>query len=241
MAKVLAGKRGKGFPRLTRQALSERIDAIAVTLGMVLGEEQATLYLEVDAPAVERVIGFERGRRFRPNGAAPWLDGPPAEGLEGFARFGNLPRLIAVVEGATDEDLWAARNLAATLLRGISAFSLIEDATVGRVNASGMTGMRIFEGDPHAPLFAVPLVLSIQASNDLAYDLHQVVVALEHDVLPLEQRAKELAPLSKSELAERLKYLDRFPFADQVRVRRLLAEFSPEVSRDMSGDKGPMS
>ena len=91
VAKVLAGKRGKGLPGLTRQALSERIGAIVLTLGLVLGDEQPKQHLMLDASAVERLIRVGRGRRFRPNGARPRLDGPPAEGLEGFARFGKFP------------------------------------------------------------------------------------------------------------------------------------------------------
>jgi DNA-binding transcriptional MerR regulator len=225
IAKVIAGKRGKGLPRLSRQALSERIDAISLTLGMVLGDEQAMHYLEADAPAVERLIGVERGRRFRPNGVRPWLDGPAAEGLQGFARFGNLPRLIAVVDGATDEELHAARNFARILLGGISAFSRIADAMVGRDNASGMAGMRLFDGDPHAPIFAIPLLLSVLESTEMAENLSQVIRALQSNVLPLEQRVKELLALPVAERADRLENLEKLPFSEQVPIKRLLAEF----------------
>lgn len=225
VATTLAGKRGKGFPRLGRQALSDRIDAIASTLGMVLGDELATQRLQKDARAVERLIGVDRGRRFRPNGVGPWLDGPPGEGLEGFARFGNLPRLVAVVDNATEDELEAARNLSAILLGGISAFSRIADAMVGRDNASGMAGMRIFDGHPHAPLFAVPLVLSVLTSTEMAENLSQVIRALQSNVLPLEQRVKELSALPEAERAERLKKLDQLPFSEQLPIKRLLAEF----------------
>jgi DNA-binding transcriptional MerR regulator len=225
VAQVLAGKRGKGFPRLGRQALAERSAGIALTLGLLLGEEEAISHLAADAPAAERLIGVDRGRRFRPNGAGPWLDGPPEDGLEGFANTGSLDRLTAVVDSATDGDLRAARDFARTLLGGISAFSRIADALVGRDNASGMAGMRVFDGDPRAALFVVPLVLSILGSPELAQNLGQVLGAIQANVQPVEQQARELAAMSEDERAKRLKNLAQLPFAQQLRIKRLVAEF----------------
>lgn len=226
VAGVLAGKRGKGFPRLGRQALAERTRGIALTLGLLLGDETAVGHLEADGAAAERLIGVDRGRRFRPNGVAPWLDGPPEEGLASFANMGSLNRLIAVVDQASDADLEIARTFARTLLDGISAFSRIADAFVGRDNASGMAGMRVFEGDPNAALVVVPLVLSILTSPELAENLGQVLSAIQRNVLPVEQRARELAALSKEEQAERLKNLAELPFVEQVHIKRLLADYS---------------
>lgn len=231
VAELMAKKRGKGFPRFSRQALSERTDAIALTLGLVLGDEQAMQHLEANAPAVERLIGVERGRRFRPGGAGPWLDGPAEEGLESFAQMGSLPRLIAVVDAATDEQLEVARDLGRTLLGGVSAFSRIADTMVGRDNASGMGGMRMLDGDAHAALFIVPLVLSMLSSSELAQNLGQVLAAIQSNILPLEQHARELASLSDQERAERLKNLAELPFVEQVRIKRLLVEFSGDVEQ----------
>ena len=229
VAELLAKKRGKGFPRLSRQALSERTNAIALTLGIVLGDERATQHLEADAPAVERLIGVDRGRRFSPAGAGPWLDGPAGEGLASFAQMGSLPRLIAVVDAAPDEQLEVARDLGRTLLGGVSAFSRIADSMVGRDNASGMGGMRMLDGDAHAALFIVPLVLSILNSSELAQNLGQVLTAIQSNVLPLEREAKELAGLSEQGRAERLKKLAELPFVEQVRIKRLLVEFSGDA------------
>jgi hypothetical protein len=231
VARVMAGRRAKGFPRLGRQALAERSSGIALTLGLLLGDEEAMRHLEADAPAVERLIGVDRGRRFRPNGAGPWLDGPPEEGLASFANMGSLDRLVAVVEGATDEELEVARNLAGTLLGGISAFSRIADAFDGRDNASGTAGMRMLDDDPHAALVVVPLVLSILSSTELAQNLGQVLSAIQSNVLPLEQQARELAALSEDERAERLKNLSQLPFVEQVRIKRLIVEFSADAKR----------
>lgn len=226
VAQVLARKRGQAFPRLSRQALSERTDAIALMLTLILGDELRAPDLEAHGHAVERLIGVDRGRRYRPAGVVPWLDGPPEEGLQAFAAVGSLPRLVAVVDSASELDLQAARTLAATLLSGIAAFSRIADAIVGRDNASGMLGMALLQnGDPQAVLFVVALVLSILRSSELAANLSQVVDALEGNVLPLEKRLRALAALSSAEQAARLKHLEQLPFADQVSVKRLLVDF----------------
>jgi hypothetical protein len=231
VAQVTARKRGKGFPRLSRQALSERTSAIALTLGLVLGEEEATRQLEAHAPEVERLIGVDRGRRFRPGGVGPWLDGPPEEGLESFAQIGSLARLIEVVHTAADAELHAARDLGRTLLGGISAFSRIADAIVGRDNASGMAGMRMLDGDAHAVLFVVPLVLSILSSSELAQNLGQVIADLQSNVLPIELKVRELAALSEEEQTERLTNLAQLPFVEQLRIKRLLVGFRNETEQ----------
>lgn len=234
VAKVLASKRGRGFPRLNRQALAERTSGVALMLGLLLNDAEAMRHLEADGPAVERLIGIDRARRFRPAGVEPWLDGPPEEGLAVFAQMGSLTRLIAVVEGATEADLEVARDLGRTLLGGISAFSRIADAMVGRDNASGMAGMRMLDGDPHAVLVMVPLVLSVLSSTELAQNLRQLLSGFQSNVLPLEQQARELAALSEEERSERLKNLSQLPFMEQVRIKRLVVEFSPAAKRPLS-------
>lgn len=228
VAAILARKRGKGFPRLSRQALGERTAAIALTLGLLLNDETAMRRLEADAPAVERLIGVDRGRRFRPGAAGPWLDGPPETGLASFAQTGSLSRLVAVTEGATDQELEVARDLARTLLGGVSAFSRIADAMVGRDNASGMAGMRMLDGDPHAAVVIVPLVLSLLTSPELAQNLQDVLTAIRRSVQPLEQQAKELAAMSEDARTERLKNLLDLPFTEQVQIKRLIGEFSQD-------------
>lgn len=119
-----------------------------------------------------------------------------------------------------------ARDLARTLLGGVSAFSRIADAMVGRDNASGMAGMRTLDGDPYAPMVIVPLVQSLLTSPELAQNLGDVLTAIRSSVQPLEQQAKELAALSEEDRMERLKNLSDLPFAEQIRIKRLVAEFS---------------
>jgi hypothetical protein len=148
--------------------------------------------------------------------------------------MGSLDRLITVVEDASNEEMEVARDLARTLLGGISAFSRIADAFDGRDNASGMTGMRMLDGDPHAALVVVPLVLSILSSTELAQNLSQVLTAIQSNVLPLEQQARELAALSEDERTERLKNLSQLPFVEQVRIKRLLVEFGQTTNGDRS-------
>ncbi len=234
VAGVLARRRSKGFPRLNRQALDERTAGIALTLGLLLGDEAAMRHLEADAPAVERLIGIDRGRRYKPGGAGPWLDGPPEEGLASFATMGSLDRLLAMVEGASDEKLEIARTLARTLLGGIAAFSKISDAFEGRDNASGMAGMRVFDDDPHAALVSVPLVLSILSSTEMAQNLGQIFTAIQSNVLPIKEQARELAAMSEGERAARLKNLPELPFVEQVRIKRLVAEFSDDAEPDLT-------
>jgi len=226
VARVLAGRRTKELPRLNRQALSQRSSGIALSLGLLFGNEEAMRHLEADAPAVERLIGLDRGRRFRPSGVEPWLVAPPEEGLASFAQVGSIERLITVVIDATDQELQVARNLARTFLGGITAFSRIADAIEGRDNASGMAGIRVFENDPHASLIVVPLFLSILSSSELAQNLGQVIEALQKNVLPVELRARELAAMSEEERNGQLQNLTHLPFMEQIRIKRLLDEFS---------------
>jgi DNA-binding transcriptional MerR regulator len=229
-ARKLAAKRGKGFPRLGRQSLDDRADAVTQMLGMVFQEEVVVQHLEEDAAKVERLIGVDRGRRFRPAGAIPWLSGPPEEGLSTFASFGSVPSLIASIESATGEQMVAARTICRTVLYGIATFSRIADAAIGRDNASGMAGMGAVSGDPFVGVTAVPMFVSILRNSELAANTQAILDALENSVAPVETQARELAALPPAEKAERLKALDTLPPDQRFAVVRLIAEFSEQVS-----------
>lgn len=58
-----------------------------------------------------------------------------------------------------------------------------------------------------------------------------MLTSIQANVLPVEQRVKELLDLPKAERAERLGKLSELSFAEQLRVRRLLAEFSGDPAR----------
>lgn len=123
VGRTLARKRGANAPpRYGRQSQAERERALSLALGLVLGDPGASARLEQDAARVERMIGLDRGRRSR-GGLPAWLDGPPDEGLQGFANVGSLPALIEAMKTATDEELTASRRLARIMLDGISAFA----------------------------------------------------------------------------------------------------------------------
>lgn len=230
VARRLAAKRGKGFPRLSRQNLDERAQGMALGLGLLLNDDSAMARVEADGTLLERLMGVDRARRFRPQGVQPWLDGPPEEGLLTFARTGGLERLITVVESASDAQLEVSRELARTLLDGVVAFSRIADAIAGRDNSSGMHAIRLISGEPTTPMFIVPVVLSILSSSELAGNLEQVLMALRANVLPVDQQAKELASLPEKERLQRLELLSTRPFIEQVQVKRLLAEYECDVN-----------
>jgi hypothetical protein len=71
------------------------------------------------------------------------------------------------------------------------------------------------------------------SSTELAQNLRQVLSAIQSNVLPLEQQARELAALSEDARAERLKNLSKLPFVEQVRIKRLIAEFSMDGKRTL--------
>jgi hypothetical protein len=228
VARTMAGKKGKGFPRLGRQELAERIKGVALVIGVVLDNETAMQRLEADGGAAERLIGLDRARRFRPPGVEPWLDGPAHEGLVGFSNFGSLARLISVTDSATCEELELARNFGRTLSAGISAFSRIADAATGRVNASGVAAITMLEDDPYLALVIPPLIVSILRSPELAKNMMEIIDALQSKILPVEVAARELAGLSPEEQAERLSNLSSLPFVEQARVKRVVASFNPD-------------
>ncbi len=140
-------------------------------------------------------------------------------------RRGSLPRLVEVLSAASNAELELARTLARTLIGGMTAFSGIADAIAGRDNAAGFGVIRLLAGEPALPVVIVPLFIAILRSNELAAGLEQVLAGLQTDVLPVEQRFKELLDLPETERAERLNGLSRLSFAEQLRIKRLLVEF----------------
>ncbi len=226
LAATQARKRGKGVPRFGRQALRERTTAFASMFGLVLDDPTALKRLELDASTVERLIGVDKARRFRPEGAGPWLDGAPEDGLVAFSQTGGLSRLIAVTEGASEAELEAARDVARLLLGGLTAFARLADAMSGRENTSGLAGLRMLVDEPLSAIVIVPLILSLLASPQIAQNLHGVLEAIGTSIVPVEQRVKALAELSEEERALELENLSNLPFAQQLQINRLIRSSS---------------
>ena len=222
LAATLARKRGPGVPRYGRQALGERTAAFASALGLLLNDQTALRRLELDASAVERLIGADKGRRYRPVGTAPWLDGAPEEWLGTFAQTGGIPWLIAVTEGATDRQLETARDFARPLMDGLAAFTQLADAMSGRANSSGMVAVRMLHDEPLAAAVIVPLLLSLLASPEISQNLEMILSAIRSSVIPVEEQVRTLASLSKDERAQKLGNLSNLPFAQQLQITRLI-------------------
>jgi hypothetical protein len=229
VGRTLARKRGpNALPRYGRQPQAERERAVALALGLVLGDPGASARLEEDAPRVERMIGVDRGRR--PHSGLPaWLDGPPDEGLQGFANFGSLPALIETMRTASDEELVASRGLARIVLDGMAAFARIADAFTGMDNPAGFGAISVFRDDPMAAVWLVSFVIAAARSSELSEGLRTVVESLSSQVLPVDARARELASLGDDELRIRLSDLGTLPFVEQVRLKRLIAEYRGEL------------
>lgn len=222
---ILAAKRGPNAPpRYGRQRRADRERAMALAIGLVLGDKEAIARLEAEGEHVERLIGVDRGRRSR-GGLAAWLDGPPGDGLEAFANLGSLPALIETMRSASDDELEASRSLARIMLDGVAAFTRIADALAGADNASGFGAIAVFRGDPMAAVWLIAFTIAAGRSATISEGLHSVVDALSERVLPVDGRARELAALGPDALKDRLPELDRLPFAEQVKVKRLIAQY----------------
>src|SRR5262249_14762097 len=142
VAEEFASRRSNGIPRFGRQSLKDRAQAFEALFHIGLGPEFPPAQIDDGtAAAVERVMGIDQGRRYRPDGVEPWLTGPPSEGIMGLQQLGSLPRLIEALESATDPELEQAGIFARTVLTGISAFSQIADAFAGYRNASGFAAI----------------------------------------------------------------------------------------------------
>ncbi len=229
IGRVLAGKRGANAPpRYGRQRREDRERAMALAIGLVLGDEGSTARLEQDAPHVERMIGLDRGRRPR-GGLPPWLDGPAGEGLEAFSRYGSLPALIETMRSASDDELTASRTLARIMLDGITAFTRIADSFTGTDNASGFGAIAVFRGEPMAAVWLLAFIIAAGRSSTLSEGLRAAVDSLSQHVLPLDARARELAAFAPGELQKRLPELKRLPFVEQARIKRLIAQHRSET------------
>jgi len=230
VGRTLARKRGSNaLPRYGRQPQVERERAVTLALGLVLGDAGASARLEEDASRVERMIGLDRGRR--PHAGLPaWLNGPPDEGLTGFANFGSLPALIETMRTASDEELAASRGLARIMLDGMTAFARIANAFTGMENPAGFGAISVFRDDPMAAVWLVSFVIAAARSSELSEGLRTVVDSLSNQVLPVDTRARELASLGNDELQRRLSELSTLPFVEQVRLKRLIAEYRDELS-----------
>lgn len=222
IAHDMATQRRTPIPRFGRQSLKERERAFETILRVGLGEDVTPEQLDDTGAAVERVMGIDQARRYRPNGARPWLTGRPAEGLALVQEMGSLPHITGILESADDHDLQAARPLARTLLDGISAFSMLADAFAGYPNASGLGAAPFLSDSPLIRVMVLAWVISITRSPVLAENLAEISAVLSDSILPTRTAARELAATPEPELAARLQ---RLPPREQSRLKRLIDTF----------------
>lgn len=226
MARTLAAKRKKGFPRMNRQPMVERTLAVETLLGLTFGERAPGEQGEDEAAAVERLMGADQGRHFRPNGARPWNEGSPLENLNEFARHSRIGHLVGLLEQAKDEELQQARDLARLLIDGVSLFAWITDSMVGRDNASGMSVLRTLEDDPFAGAAMPALVLSIMSDSGGLERIAEVTEAISGSVYPLRDAVLDFLAQSGDERQRREQLIEDLPFVQRVGVRRIIAEFA---------------
>jgi len=77
----------------------------------------------------------------------------------------------------------------------------------------------------------VSFVIAAARSSEMSEGLRTVVESLSNQVLPIDERARELAALGDTELGERLSQITALPFVEQVRLKRLIAEYRGELPR----------
>jgi hypothetical protein len=228
IGRLLARKRGRNtVPRHGRQTREERDRAMTLMLGLAFGHDGAAARLEDDAPHVERMLGLYRARRSRA-GMGAWLDGPAGEGLDAFAYLGSLPALIETFETVSDEELAASRVSARIMLDGMAAFAHVADAFAVTENAVGLAAIDLFRDEPITAVWMTAFVIAASRSSALSENLRSIVNALSQDLLPVEQRARELAALSAEDLNQQLPELESLPFIEQVRLKRLIAQYRDE-------------
>ncbi|HEX5407429.1 MAG TPA: hypothetical protein VFX16_34580, partial [Pseudonocardiaceae bacterium] len=211
-----------GTPRFGRQFLSAREQAFTVMFGLGLGEPAAVDALDASADDIERALGLDQGRLYRPAGQGPWLTGPAAEGPAMFAEVGSLPNLIETLQSADDAEIEAARPLAYVLLTGLTTFSQIADAFAGYRNAAGIAGLTVFADNLMVRILFPAFVIAFMRSADNAASLVAVCSALSGTILPLKDQLDQLAALSADELTARLSNLDQLPPSRQNSVRRMI-------------------
>jgi hypothetical protein len=228
LAGTAAGMRANGLPRFGRQTLEERSAGTALLLGVMMNDATVLARLEKDAPALERLVGIDRGRRFKTGGGRPWLSGPPEEGIGSFGETGNIPHLLDVVCDASEAELERARCLGRAFISGVVAVSRLTDAVAGRDNAAGFGAAELVTGRPDLPVVVVPLFVAFLRDPELATNLQQVLTTLQTDVFPAEQNVREFLALPEAERLEKLKQL---PSKQRLAFKRALTEFSsPEVN-----------
>lgn len=228
IGRTLARKRGKNtLPRYGRQTREERDRAMTLMLGLALGHTAAAARLENDEPHVERMLGLYRARRPRA-GMGAWLDGPAGEGLDAFAYLGSLPALIETFETVSDEELAASRISARIMLDGMVAFAHMADAFAVTENAVGLAAIDVFRDEPTTAVWMTAFVIAASRSSALSENLRSIVNAFSQNLLPVEQRARELAALSPEALTQELPELESLPFIEQVRLKRLIVQYREE-------------
>src|ERR1700683_906423 len=231
LAHTLASKRKGDLPRLGRQHLAERRSGMALAVGLVLGVDEATNRIETDAPHTERLIGIDRARRFKPDSVEPWLTSPPGEGLAHFAQTANLQRMIDLIRVSSDEDFEMARNSGRAMVKSIAALSKLADAVVGRSNAAGMAGITALLDDPYLGTMMPGFILSVRTLSEDGRLLDQALEAISGAVAPIRTAVMEFDALQPEQRAERLEAIGSLPFAESLKARRILEQFSEHPPR----------
>jgi hypothetical protein len=221
--RTAAGLRGehRPLPGYGRQTLAERRRALVTVFRIGLGDESVLETLDDEAAAVERTLGLDRGRRYRPEGVGPWLDGPAGEGLAALLQFGSIPRLIEVLRSATADEVEAVRMPARTLTAGLAAFCLLADAFSGQVNVTGMGAFAAAVKDPTAMVFLVAFLIAARRSPELGPGLQQVCEALER-YLPMSDELRAIASLPAGERRTRLPGLANLEWPEERKIARII-------------------
>lgn len=233
LARRFAGKRGKDTLRLSRQSLDDRTRAFALIIGLGLDLPEASERLQSDAPVLERAMGVDKGRHYRPYGVEPWISGPPEEGLARFHEVGSLPHLILVMESATDAELDGARATTRTVLDGVALFSQMADAFAGHSNASGMVVMALLRDDPVLRVMMIAFVVSVRRTPTLSGNLDALSTALTESVLPPASKLQALAALSAEERAAKLPRFSELSWPEQRALTRAIEIFEQNANDDV--------
>jgi hypothetical protein len=233
LARRFAGKRGKNAMRLNRQSLDDRSRAFALIIGLGLDTPGATARLRSDAPALERAMGIDKGRHYRPDGVEPWVSGPPEEGLARFHEVGSLPRLISVMESATDSELDEARATTRTALDGVALFSQMADAFAGYSNASGMAAMTLLHDDPVLRVMMIAFVVSVRRTPALSSNLDALGAALTQSVIPPASKLQALAAMSTEERAAKLSNFNDLSWSERRALIRAIETFEQNAGGEV--------
>jgi len=232
VARDLASRRSTGLPRFRRQRLEDRTRGFEALFRLGLGEEPSPGQLDDHtAASVERVMGIDQARRYRPGGTQPWLTGPPAEGLAAFQQIGSLPRLIEALDSADEQEVEEARSLARAVLTGIAVFSRIADAFAGYRNASGLAAAEALKDEPMIRVMATAWVISATRLREAAANIQDVSATLTGTILPIEADARKLAAMPE---ADRETRISKLSWPEQRRIRRLISTFENSGANDQA-------